>query len=352
MRFYISAVHAIALFLPFTLHAQECSSPLIKWRDYDQTLINLSTAYNNESYVLIESALNCLMNSKTTFTSGKPGSVATYWFYRNEMHAPGADETDELRIRTWKKTIKNSPYANFAELRLLYSQAWNARGTKYANDTSEDQFKRFEEKLLFTEQAILSEKNQLKDTAISYNLLMAVSLDAQGAKTSPATVFEAGVSKWPNYYDFYEVFLTRLVPKWGGSWEQVDAFISYWSKKLQHREKNSIYARLYYNVHFHNQVNPHSTKVDWNRLKPSLISLYTRYPVKTHYEIAASYACIFTDYSFYKQLTSINKVASSKAWLPGSSIEQCDEYFKSLPNKASPVDAKPARLSSNVRYQN
>lgn len=334
MRPSIAALHAIVLFVPFALQAQECNSQLINWDDYDRTLSNLSTAYHKESYALVESALNCLMHSKITFKSGKPGSVATYWFYRNEMPAPGADETDELRIRRWKQSVKNSPYADFAGLRLLYSQAWNARGTKYANETSEDQFRRFEQNLGLTEQAILSKANQLKDTAISHNLLMAVSLDAQNAKTSPAAVFEAGVSKWPNHYDFYEVFLTRLVPKWGGSWEKVDAFVSYWSEKLRRREKNSMYARLYYNVHLHNRVSPHDTRVDWNKLKSSLISLYTKYPVKTHYEVAASYACIFSDFAFYKQLTATGKIASSEAWLSGSSKERCDEHFKSVPNKA------------------
>lgn len=335
MRFYTTALHAIVLSIPFTLQAQECDSRLINWNDYDQTLISLSDAYHKENYASVEKALDCLMNSEKTFTSGKPGSVATYWFYRNEMPGPGADEIDALRIKQWKESVKDSPYANFAELRLLYSQAWNERGSKYANETSENQFKRFDEKLVLTEKEILSEANTLKETAISYNLLMAVSLDTQSTKTSPAAVFEAGVSRWPNYYDFYEVFLTRLVPKWGGSWEEVDAFIDYWSEKLQEPESNSLYARLYYNVHMHNQVSPRSTRVDWAKLKPSLISLYTKYPANIHYEIAASYSCLFSDHEFYKQLISENKISSSKAWLLGSSIERCDEYFKSLPGKPS-----------------
>lgn len=329
----MATLRAMVLFIPFTLQAQECDSQLINWNDYDRTLINLRGAYHKENYASVEKALDCLMNSEKTFTSGKPGSVAAYWFYRGEMPGSGADEMDALRVKRWKESVKDSPYAHFAGLRLLYSQAWNARGTRYENETSENQIERFNERLVLAEKAILSEANTLKETAISYNLLMAVSLDTRSTETSPAAVFEAGVSRWPNYYDFYEVFLTRLVPKWGGSWDLVDAFINNWSEKLQELESNSLYARLYYNVHMHNRVNPHDTQVEWAKLKPSLISLYTKYPANIHYEIAASYSCIFSDHEFYRQLISENKIVSSKAWLSGSSIERCDEYFEKLSDR-------------------
>lgn len=338
MRLYKNIILILIFLIPMTLHAQECNSDLIDWNDYDKTLTSLKTEYHRENFASVEAALGCLMNDKKTFASGKPGSVATYWFFRNEMPAPGADEQDELRINNWKATFENSPYAKFAGLRLMYSQAWNARGTKYANETSEDQFKRFEEKLLLTESAILSSDNQLKTSAISYNLLMAVALDTHGTKTSPLEAFETGVSNWPNYYDFYEVFLTRLVPKWGGSWEKVDEFITYWDEKQQVQESQSLYSRLYYNVHKHNRANPHETKADWNKLKPSLVALFTKYPVKEHFEIAASYACYYADYEFYSLLLSEHKVGDSEAWLRGASIEKCNNYFASLPNKSKQQD--------------
>jgi len=317
----------------FKLQAEECSSILIDWSNYDKTLDSLSSNYKSENFLAVDSAIDCLMTSKNTFVSGKPGAVATYWFFRNEMHAPGANAEDVKRIEKWKSAVKGSEYANFAELRLMYSQAWNARGTKYAGETSADQFKRFKEKLLLTEKAILSDKNKLKDTPISYNLLMAVALDTNETKTSPTEIFEGGVSNWPNYYDFYEVLLTRLVPKWGGSWEKVDGFINHWDKKLQIEEGSSLYSRLYYNVHKHNQVNPHHTKAEWDKLKPSLIALYTNYPDQSHYEIATSYACYFGDNDFYKKLIKEHKVQNSSHWLAGATIDACNKYLSTLATK-------------------
>lgn len=339
MNIYSKLILLTALCIPFSLQAQECTSKLIDWSDYGKTLQLIKTAYHIENFSAVDNALNCLITVKNTFNSGKPGAIAAYWFFRNEMHAPGADEQDERRVKKWKEALKDSPFANFAELRLMYSQAWNARGTKFANETSDDQFNRFKEKLLQNESAIISKGNTLKETPISYNLLLAVTLDTNGTQSSAMDVFNSGVKKWPNYYDFYEVLLTRLVPKWGGSWDQVDGFINHWANALRLAEADSIYARLYYNVHSHNKIDPRSTLVDWNKLKTSLKSLYGKYPTKEHFEIAASYACIFSDYDFYSNVVSQYHVTTSEYWLRGSSKIVCDDYFNSLPNPAFKRDA-------------
>ncbi len=333
------------LWFPLSAFANDCSTALINWSDYNETLGLIKESYHAGKYKSVEQTLACLLESNKTFISGKPGSVAAYWFYRNEMHAPGANEEDRSRIDRWKQAVPGSKFAKFAELRFSYSQAWNARGTKFANETTDDQFKRYKQKLLETETLILSERNGLKETPISYNLLMAVTLDTDGTQSSAMDVFNYGVAKWPNYYDFYEVLLTRLVPKWGGSWENVDDFINYWASKLQQAEENTVYARFYHNVHKHNGIDPRSTLADWSKLKPSLVNLYTKYPAKEYLAIAASYGCIYGDRNFYNKVVTENKVVTSSDWISGTSKEACDSFFNSRPNIAVERDAPPKSAS-------
>jgi len=323
------------LWLPLLASANDCSRGPINWSDYNKTLDLIKESYHAGDYKSVEQTLACLLESKKIFTSGKPGSVAAYWFYRNEIHASGANKEDRSRIDRWKQAVPGSKFAEFAELRFSYLQAWNARGTKYADETTEDQFKRFKQKLLETETLILSEKNGLKETPISYNLLMAVTLDTDGTRSSAMNVFNYGVTKWPNYYDFYEVLLTRLVPKWGGSWENVDSFINDWASKLKQTEENTVYARFYYNVHKHNRIDPRSTLADWSKLKPSLVNLYTKYPAKEYLTIAASYGCIYGDRDFYNKVVTENNVVTSNDWISDTSKEACDSFFNSISYKLS-----------------
>lgn len=315
------------LYMPFCLHAQECASSLIDWSDYDKTLKSMQTAYHSGKYSSLDNALNCLTEENSTFTSGKSGSIAVYIFFRNEMPGPGADEEDALRIKRWKENNRDSKFTRFADLRLMYAQAWNARGNKYAHETAEEQFSRFKGRLLQTELAILEADDKLRETAFTYNLLMSVALDTKGTQTSAIDTFNDGVKKWPNYYRFYEALLNRLVPKWGGSWETVDEFINQWATTLSTSEGNSLYARLYYSVHSHESIDPRKTLVKWDLLKASLIDLYTKYPVKEHFEISASYGCIFGDQELYRNMINKNNVKTSEHWLRGSSKERCDKYF-------------------------
>ena len=311
------------------VNSKSCSSNLIDWGNYSATLSSLRSHYYDEDFIAVDRAIDCLVNSGETFSSGKQGAAAVYWFYRKEMPSPGSNEEDILRINKWNDAIKNSPYASFASLRLMYSQAWNERGNRYVIKTPQEKLKNFRKKLLLTESAILSRENPLKESAISYNLLLAVTLDTYGTKSLPIDIFNKGVESWPNYYDFYDVFLSRLTPKWGGSWQKVEDFISHWDIKLEERENRSLYSRLYYTVHKSNRVNPLKTKADWKRLKSSLTALYTQYPTKKHIEIATSYACYYSDYEFYNSLLSQKNVSFSKAWLRGTSIEKCNAYFSS-----------------------
>jgi hypothetical protein len=65
----------------------------------------------------------------------------------------------------------------------------------------------------------------MRNSPIFQNLLLAVVLDMPKSRVKPLAVFEEGVRRWPEYYDFYEVSLTRLGPMWGGSWDAVDQFM-------------------------------------------------------------------------------------------------------------------------------
>lgn len=334
MKTYKKIIIGIFFLLPALSFAEDCSSDLINWSDYDHTLDLLQKSYHQGDFQLVEQSLDCLLESNKKFSSGKPGAIAVYWFFRKEMPGPGADAADELRIQNWGEAIPNSKFVEFAKLRFSYSQAWNVRGNRYANKTGLMQFSSFDQLLSETKKLILADGNKFKETPISYNLLLAVALDLEGVTQSSMDIFLYGVENWPNYYDFYEVLLSRLTPKWGGSWEEVDNFINYWASNYQHADNSAIYAkddsfyaRLYQSIHKSTRVDPRTTEVEWSKLKPSLISLYSKYPVAEHYALASSYACLYNDPDMYSQTTSELNEATSDHWISGTSKEACDNFF-------------------------
>lgn len=321
-----------------TLQAQSCHSKLINWSDYDKTRELLKNAYQRDYFRAVDHSLHCLTNAARVFSSGESGSSAVYVFFHDVLDAPGVDYTDSQRIDRWQKAIHGSNFAQFAEIVFTYAQAWNSRGGKFVSETSNKQLREFEDKLLQAEAMLLSNRNLIRDTPLSYNLLMDVELLAKGGQVSGIDVFAEGVSRWPNHYNFYELFLRRHVPKWGGSWEIIEKFISYWAAELDPAESDSIYARFYGYIHCCNQTDPRETEVDWGRLKPALISLYSQYPAQKHFARAASYACIFGDQGFYNQLVDEQGATTSTYWLGHSSKENCDRYFDSQTDQKTEFD--------------
>lgn len=302
---------------------------VVDYSDHDRTVLNLRELYQAGEFVQLDDALACLAHSSKRFQNGKLGASAVYWTFRRQMPAPGVRPTESLHVQRWKRERPNSDFAQFAELRLMYAMAWNARGSGFARSVSEEEWQNFRQGLQETERAILKTPLSLKNMPILQNLHLAVVQDAQGTETSPVAVFEEGVRRWPEYYDFYEVFLTRLVPKWGGSLEAVDKFITSWSEKRQSTEGDSMYARLYTSVII-TGVDPYGTKLNWVRMKTSFDELVAKYPDNFYKNLAASFACDYRDAEYFK--TAMKRISQNEinpaVWLRETDPATCMQKFK------------------------
>lgn len=301
----------------------------INYNNHDEAVAHLRHLYQTSNFTDLDTILACLVRDPRRFQSGKPGASAAYWFFRREMPAPGVDTAQGARIKEWQRQKPDSVFPAFAALRLQYALAWNARGSSPAKDVPGGGMHSFQQGLLYTEKLLLEARKEFQQTPIWQNLLLAVSLDAEQGKSDSNSVFEDGARRWPNYYDFYEVALTRLVPKWGGSWETVDAFIAGWTKQLQASEGESLYARLYASVAF-SGADPRETRLDWPRMKKSLDDLIKRYPDPVHKNWAAALACVYGDSAYYK--ASMQRIGAQEmrpqAWIRGTDPTSCSRQYQ------------------------
>lgn len=293
-------------------------------QDQDEVIARLRHLYQASRFVELDAALTCLLNDPKRFQSGKPGASAVYWFFRREMPAPGVNAAQAARVKAWQMQKPDSVFPAFADIRLKYALAWNARGSSYAKDTPGGSMQAFQQGLQQSEKLLLDARPDYRQTPIWQNLLLAISLDAQHPQSDPGVVFREGAKRWPGYYDFYELVLTRLVPKWGGSWETVDAFIVGWTHQLQAKEGESIYARLYASVIAHG-ADARETRLDWPRMKRSLNELIMRYPDPIHKNWAATLACVYGDPDYYK--VAMQRIGPldmrPAAWVAGTTPATC-----------------------------
>lgn len=293
--------------------------------DHDEVVRDLRVLYMAQQFAELDARLACLMRDPKRFRSGKTGSSAVYGMFRRHILARGVHPQEVATLnRTWREQVPDSIFAEFAEHRLRYAMAWRSRGTSAAHDVTAAGWKDFRQWLVDTEHGLLQARKELRQTPLWHNLMLATVLDMSDGRAKAAVVFEEAVKQWPAHYDFYEVALTRLVPRWGGSWGQVDAFIDRWSDRRRSSEGHSLYARLYASV-VADGASPHETRLDWPRMKRGLDDLIARYPDPVHKNLAASFACAYDDRAYLE--ASLRRIAPHESrpavWIEGTDPVTC-----------------------------
>jgi hypothetical protein len=297
---------------------------LDNWPTWDATLQRVAHLYNIENFVLLDRAMHELVSSEKRFVNGDSPAGAVYWAFRRLIPAPGSEQHHQVMLSRWKAAVPTSYFVAFVQARILYADAWNARGSGFVGSVSKESWELFRIRLQEAEQVLRDAPQALKDTPLWHNLLLAIVQDGPRNASEADAVFEDAVSRWPTYFDFYEVRLTRLVPQWGGSWDQVESFITKWSIELARTEGSSLYARLY--VSIKNQgYSPEQTAMNWARMNASFKDLTNRYPSPNFKNLYASYACFARDKATFS--AAMRKLSrgelNPRDWLSGHSYEAC-----------------------------
>lgn len=133
---------------------------------------------------------------------------------------------------------------------LLHAQcgfdaAWRARGTKFSNDVEKDDLKAFQQFLVGALNDVNSVLSRAPENRYAAYLRLRI-LRGFGNSPEMESAFQDAVARHPNDFDLYRMRLDTLKPKWGGSVEQMKAFVRYYAEAKGHAPILSLlYVRLY-----------------------------------------------------------------------------------------------------------
>jgi hypothetical protein len=311
--------------------------PAVDFTSFWITVGRLGKLYEGRAFSELELSLSCLVDSDGSFSTGQSGSSAAYWFFRTQMPAPGMDVEGIRLINAWRTQSPTSIFSEFAKLRQTYAMAWQFRGSSPTKDVPAEGMRMFSAMLSGTAESLELASPALKETTLWHNLMLATVLDL-GERERARAVFEAAVAKWPRHFDFYEVALSRQVPRWGGSWRTVDESIRAWSQRIKSSEGDSMYARLYVSVLADTGISPDETAMDEPHMRRSLDELVRRYPSPKFFAFAASLACFRGEKGAYETaLQKLDRTADGPAyWIGGTDPDSCARKFNRSPYREPP----------------
>jgi len=129
---------------------------------------------------------------------------------------------DEKMMDQWV-TSTASAWAYLARGTYFAASSVQARGTAYAEHTSNTQFQDYHQLQRIAYQDLLKAKQKDKDIMPNYVYLLIVAASQQ-EPPSIQTILEEAISVNPAGYYYRYQYLRNMMPKWGGSYRQMEEF--------------------------------------------------------------------------------------------------------------------------------
>jgi hypothetical protein len=234
------------------------------------------------------------------------------------------------RAADWRRAVHGSPMADLAEALLISEWAWIARGNGFADSISNQNLALYTYRTQMASAALDDLKAGAADNPLWYTLSLDVGLDLSKDKEALRALFDAGETKAPGYRPLYRSMLRALMPRWGGSYEEVDKFINQIYARTAPARGFERYAELYsmYDRLEGDDLDLFAdTPAFWSGMRSGYTALLKRYPrsdaVLNRF---AYFACRAGDGDNYKRLRGeMGKRLSSSSWTSKYTVEFCDK---------------------------
>ena len=137
---------------------------------------------------------------------------------------------------SWVATTPNVFHSYLARAKYYYHLGWFARGSKWAGETKEKQFKEMSSYFKKSADDIILALNIDNQSIVSYHVLLGITRTI-GQVGESEGIMRKALEVDPASFNIRSQHLKTLTPRWGGSVEKMQAFIEEASKYEQQNPK-------------------------------------------------------------------------------------------------------------------
>jgi hypothetical protein len=234
------------------------------------------------------------------------------------------------QVREWRQKNPESTAVDIVEAQILRLWAWTARGRGSSRSVTPEGLKLFGERMKQAEEVLFRSKNRSSNNPLWYAEYLDVARATRWDRKEFRALYDAAITRFPDYYPFYFSMIRYLDPEWHGDIEEIDAYIAEAAKQTEAREGKIIYAQLYwYLADTRNQDFSlfEDSAANWADIKTGFEQLIAKTP-KSIWNLNnfASLACRAGDADTYRRLRKqIGERIYDEAWPDNYTLEICDE---------------------------
>lgn len=226
-------------------------------------------------------------------------------FYLGE--GPGADGVHRHSfdrvlsiIREWEKRYPNSAAAVVAEGDVLLSHALGARGETAARDVPTDKMRTFEDYLSLARAALARNETTGKGDPIWYETMITAGQYSGMDRKAFLELVDEGMRAYPNDFDLAEVGLIYMIPRWGGSHEQIVTYVEHVLARASPENAPLVASRIYYALveggYYYNGYDVvYMLHTSVEHVEQAMATLVARYPDPVNIDKQAVVTCALGD---------------------------------------------------------
>jgi membrane associated rhomboid family serine protease len=282
-------------------------------------------------YERLDSLMNRYLGSLEDLPDGSSGYEGlvgglTYLFRFGGL----APEVAFGHTADWRRSAKNSAMADLAEAMFFSEWAYAARGNGNANSISGQNLAMFAYRSEMAAAALDDVADRASNNPLWHALSLDIGLDQSKDREELRALFDRGVAVAPKYRPLYRRMLRILMPRWGGSYDDVDKLINQIYAQSANTRGYERYAELYsaYARLEGDELDLfEDTPAFWSGVRTGYLGLVKRYPTSDAVlNSFANFACRAADQVTYNQLReAVGRRLASTSWSTKYSIESCDK---------------------------
>lgn len=242
----------------------------------------IRTLFDKEDFSSLEKIAYDLRKGKSRFPSG---TWKLRYFYSGleAPHVSNLAEWEELGKKTfrWTQAFPKSVTAQVAMGNFWLSFAWEARGTGYAKEVTEEGWKLWRERIEKAYHVLKAGPVDSKnDCPGRIEALLKVGQAMGWKRKTYDTIFQSGIVLEPSYDGFYLTKANYLMPRWFGEAGEWQKFAEKSVQFTPPSEGETMYTRIAWAMHKYYGTDFFGAEVgiEWQRMKQGFLDISKNFP--------------------------------------------------------------------------
>jgi hypothetical protein len=193
----------------------------------------------------LEAIVDSLERHDPRWPSGRAYALSFYenGFGKTDDATPESWETQLSLLREWADQHPEAAVPRLALAEALIGRAWDARGTGWARDVSDRDFRRFHSDLAEARGILVQCPEQAKSSREWFSAMLHV-LHGLGEDARYRETASEAIARFPSESRFYTGMAGHLLPRWFGAPGEWEAFAERAASALPDSIADEFYARM------------------------------------------------------------------------------------------------------------